>query len=198
MPDQKSIDELVLSMDGILSFVRGLSGFLFHPHRNARKLPWSRGRRTRAFSRKVTQRLLARIFLRRKHICSWIHLPPIISRIFTDYDHIKQHSINRSTLYTNANGNQKSWERVLVVTKFDRGHSNIMRRVVSWSRRFLVTIRSLHLLHAGIRPSSTKQPPHRPWSRRRQLHEKATNDRVNGRVMQYGWPEEEMHRVATT
>ena len=78
MPDQKSIDELVLSMDGILSFVRGLSGFLFHPHRNARKLPWSRGRRTRAFSRKVTQRLLARIFLRSRHICSWIHLPPLL------------------------------------------------------------------------------------------------------------------------
>ncbi|THU68583.1 hypothetical protein C4D60_Mb08t05410 [Musa balbisiana] len=39
-------------MDGILSFVRGLSGFLFHRHRNARRLPSSRGRRTRALSRK--------------------------------------------------------------------------------------------------------------------------------------------------
>lgn len=78
MPDRKSIDELVLSMDGILSFVRGLSGFLFHRHRNARRLPSSRGRRTRALSRKVTQRLFAPMFLRRKHIRSWIHLPPLL------------------------------------------------------------------------------------------------------------------------
>ncbi|CAL9107565.1 unnamed protein product [Musa textilis] len=39
-------------MAGVLSFVRGLAGFLFHRQRNARKLPSSRGRRARAFSRK--------------------------------------------------------------------------------------------------------------------------------------------------
>ncbi|KAJ8467116.1 hypothetical protein OPV22_029668 [Ensete ventricosum] len=50
MPDQKSIDDLLVSMDGIVSFVHGLAGFLFRRHRRQRKLPLSHGRQTRALS----------------------------------------------------------------------------------------------------------------------------------------------------